>query len=99
MNMLQNWAFNMLKTHFGRQFESVVGMSVDDAMKACSRGDQAALNKISAYGIHLQQQFPDACRNAESWARTAFSGASVPAEKQNNTNPTKLERTQYNELQ
>lgn len=98
MNMLQNWAFNMLKTHCGRQFESVVGMSVDDAMKACERGDQTVLNKIKTHGEILWKQNPTACQSAAAWAQSAFSGASAPAEKQN-TNPTKLERTQYNELQ
>lgn len=98
MNTLQNWAFNMLKTHCSSQFETVVGMSVDDAMKACQRGDKAVLKKIKKHGQTLWQQNPTACQTAAEWAQLTFSGASAPAENQN-TNPTKLERTQYNELQ
>jgi leucyl aminopeptidase (aminopeptidase T) len=95
---LRNWALNMLKTHCKNQFENVVGMSFDEATAAFNKGDSRAINRIRQHCQMLQQQHPEACRNAAEWAQKAFPGAGAPAEKQ--TNPTTIkERNSYNELQ
>lgn len=93
MNGLQRWVMGMLKQHCGEQFKAAMGMSVDDMQAAFERGDSAAIEKVRAHGERLQNQSPEACRNAAAWAQKAFPGASAPGNTQN-TNPTKLERTQ-----
>ena len=93
MNGLQNWVFNMLKTHCGEQFQAAMGMSVDEVQAACARGDKAILQRVRQHGESLQRQHPEACRNAASWAQTAFPAAGAVGENKNN-NPTTIERTQ-----
>lgn len=86
MNGLQNWVFSMLKTHCGEQFKAAMGVSVEEAQAACARGDKTLLQRVRQHGEKLQQQCPDACKNAAVWAQSAFPSAGAEREKQ--TNPT-----------
>lgn len=93
MNGLSKWVMGMLKQHCSAQFEAAMGMSVEEMQAACARGDKAVLQRIRQHGEQLQREKPEVCRQAASWAQTAFPSASAGGNTQNNTNPTTIERT------
>ena len=97
MNGLQKWVMNMLKTHCSEQFQAAMGMSVDELQAACARGDKAVLQRIRQHGESLQREKPEVCKNAASWAQTAFPAVGAAGNTQI-INPTTIERTQKYEL-
>lgn len=94
MNGFQKWVLNLIKQYRPLLFEKITGMPVDDFERSYNPNDEQFCQSMRKKHDAFKAENPQQYAQAEAGARQFFSGLSGSGNTQNNTNPTKLERTQ-----
>lgn len=93
MNGYQRWVLNNIKQHRPQLFEKITGMSVDEFERKYNPNDEQFCQRMRKKHDVFKAENAQQYAQAEEGAKQFFSGLSGSG-KQNNNNPTKLERTQ-----
>ena len=93
MNGFQKWVLNIIKQYCPQLFEKITGMPVDDFERSYNPNDEQFCQRMKKKHDAFKAENPQQYAQAEAGVSRFFSGLSGSG-KQNNTNPTKLERTQ-----